>query len=286
MVVGVGLSKTPLAEVFGFAVDDFSEEANHHRINSLCPYGNRVPRCTKDKSDDPLGVCTIHSGDLDFELAITCPVRFRQDNVVAEDAARFFFGAEQTWKALPEIRLRDAHGGSAGNIDAVVVSLDEAGNVVDFGALEIQAVYVSGNIRNPFAYYMEDPPSRWDMDWSRERYYPRPDYLSSSRKRLVPQLARKGGILSSWGKKIAIAVHAGFFETLPELPLVDEEAADMAWLVYDLDQSRATKRYEMMHVHTVYTEFRSALSSIATSAAGSVDEFVALLQQKISALSE
>jgi hypothetical protein len=278
--------KTPLAEVFGYAPDDFSDEAVRHREGCLCPYGNRVDRCTKDKSDQPLGVCTIRSGDSGDELAITCPVRFRQGSIVAADAAEFFFGAGATWKALSEIRLHDAQGKSAGNIDAVIVSLDTSGRILDFGALEIQAVYVSGNIRNPFEHYMRDPESRWDMDWSNEANYPRPDYLSSSRKRLVPQLVRKGGILSSWGKKIAVAVHAGFFETIPVLPEASPEDADIAWLVYDLDQDRLSKRYQLMHVHTVYTEFDRALTTIATSAAGSIDRFLSVLQEKAGTLSK
>lgn len=30
----------PLAEVFGFPVDDFSPEADRHRQNRLCPFHN------------------------------------------------------------------------------------------------------------------------------------------------------------------------------------------------------------------------------------------------------
>jgi len=49
-----------------------------------------------------------------------------------------------------EVRLNDANGKSAGNIDAVLVAYDEQGKVYDFGALEIQAVYISGKVREPF----------------------------------------------------------------------------------------------------------------------------------------
>src|SRR4030042_168103 len=77
------------------------------------------------------------------------------------------------------------NGKSAGNIDVVLVAYDENSTIYDFGALEIQAVYISGNIRDPFEYYMKDPVSRANMDWKNEVNYPRPDYLSSSRKRLV-----------------------------------------------------------------------------------------------------
>jgi hypothetical protein len=51
----------PLCEVFGYLVDNFTPEAIHHRINKLCPYKNDQP-CTKDKADDPLGVCSMWEG--------------------------------------------------------------------------------------------------------------------------------------------------------------------------------------------------------------------------------
>ena len=52
---------------------------------------------------------------------------------------------------------------------------------------------------------MQDPESNRIMDWSKQANYPHADYLSSSRKRLAPQLIFKGGILKSWKKKTAVA---------------------------------------------------------------------------------
>jgi len=37
------------------------------------------------------------------------------------------------------------------------VSYDREGRVLDFGALEVQAVYIPGNIRRPFEYYLANP---------------------------------------------------------------------------------------------------------------------------------
>lgn len=157
------MAKQPLAEVFGYPIDNLSAEAARFRANALCPFGNKVPNCTKDKANNPLGVCSIHDGK---DVVITCPVRFREKWIIAEDAAKFFFPKSAKWTALTEVRLKDALGGSAGNIDVVLCSYDERGRVTDFGALEVQAVYISGNVRNPFEYYMEDPKERTKMDWS------------------------------------------------------------------------------------------------------------------------
>lgn len=242
------MPKHPLAEVFGFPIDNLSPEADRYRKLKLCPYNNKVPSCTKDKAENPLGVCSVFEGDA---LTITCPVRFRQDWLIAEDAAAFFFPEGTSWTSLTEIRLDDKHGRSA------------------------------GNIRKAFDYYMEAPASHANMDWSGKKNYPRPDYLSSSRKRLAPQLIYKGGILHAWGKKTAVALNRRFYETLPSLEEVEREQAEIAWLIYDLQHDAAGNRYQLTRYKTVYTQFGSALDKITRSEAGQVAQFLDHLQEKL-----
>ncbi|MCK5586296.1 hypothetical protein KAJ02_09515, partial [Candidatus Bipolaricaulota bacterium] len=108
----MGAAAQPLAEVFGRVITDQSEDAVRYRSKRLCPFNNKVPNCTKDKAKDPLGVCSVlHDG----APAITCPVRFREDWLIADDAASFFFDDGVTWSSLIEVRLNDANGKSAGN---------------------------------------------------------------------------------------------------------------------------------------------------------------------------
>ena len=271
--------KHPLAEVFGFAASDMSPSAKRHRNKRLCPFNNKVPNCTKDKAQNPLGVCSVLH---DQEVVITCPIRFRQDWIIADDAAEFFFKPDATWTTLTEVRLKDAGGGSAGNIDIVLCAYDEAGKVYDFGALEVQAVYISGNVRNPFQAYMENPASNCTMDWTQEENYPRPDYLSSSRKRLAPQLIFKGGILNAWNKKTAVALNKGFFETLPKLHEVSKEQADIAWLIYDLKPPvKPGNHYELFREKIVYTRFDAALKQITKSRPGKMEDFLRQIQTKV-----
>ncbi len=61
------------------------------------------------------------------------------------------------WTSLTEVKLKDKYGKAAGNIDLVLVSYDGHGKVLDFGSVEVQTVYITGNVRKPFAYYMQDP---------------------------------------------------------------------------------------------------------------------------------
>ena len=270
--------KHPLAEVFGFPVDDFSREASRHRRLNLCPYNNKVPNCTKDKANNPLGVCSIFH---ESKTVITCPVRFRQDWRIAEDAASFFFPPKTKWTSLAEVRLNDADGKSAGNIDIVLVAYHKAGRVTDYGALEVQGVYISGNVRRLFENYIKSPRKQANMDWTQQTNYPRPDYLSSSRKRLVPQLLFKGGILHSWGKKIAVALHKDFYETLPELEETTSSNADIAWLNYDLKHNNALNRYSLERHSTVYTGFEASLDRISKPALGDETGFIGVLQAKL-----
>lgn len=273
------MNQQPLGEVFGFPIDNLDKEASRYRNNQLCPFNNKVPNCTKDKANSPLGVCSVI--DSSGNRVITCPVRFRQGWIIAEDSASFFFSEGTKWTTLTEVRLKDAHGKSAGNIDVVLVAYDSHGKVTDFGALEIQAVYISGNVRNPFEAYMKNPSANTDMDWSGQKNYPNADYLSSSRKRLAPQLIFKGGILKAWGKRTAVALNSGFFNTLPDLDEVPKNEADVAWLVYDLLHNPASNTYDLTRSKQVYTKFNESLEKITQSTPGEMDDFLKLLQSKV-----
>jgi len=270
------MSNHPLAEVFGSPTTNLSNTAERYRKNKLCPYNNKVPSCTKDKAKDPLGVCSIYEGK---QLAITCPIRFRQDWLIVEDAANFLFPDGIAWTSLQEIRLNDVQGKTAGNLDFVLVAYDDEGRIIDFGSLEVQAVYISGNVRQPFAQYMSDRKANQNMIWKSTNV--RADYLSSSRKRLVPQMLYKGSILQTWQKKQTVALHRTFFETLPKLVEVSKEEADIAWLVYELDFVEEQNRYQLAQYRTIYTQFRPALQQIITPEAGSLEGFISELQTKL-----
>ncbi len=271
------MPKNPLAEVFGYPVGNMSQEATNHRRGRLCPYHNPSGlNCTKSSVTDPLGVCSIFDGQ---KLVVTCPVRLRQDLLILTDAARFFFPNEP-YVALTEARLRDAYGNSAGNIDIVLAVLNDDETVADFGAIEVQAVYISGNVRKVFEEYMKDPQANQTMSWP-SRKCPRPDYLSSSRKRLVPQLMFKGAILHQWRRKMAVVVHQGFFEQLPALHGVDERNAEIAWLIYDLVYDVTLDRYKMQLSDKRFTRFRDVVDTITTPSIGEMGEFVRYLEARI-----
>lgn len=270
----------PLAEVFGFPIKNNSEKAERYRKNRLCPYHNKVPSCTKNSATDPLGVCSIYHND---ETVITCPIRFTEDWIITEQCAKFFFDEHiiknGLWTSLREVRLKDASGSSAGNIDYVLVSYNKDGQITDFGSIEVQAVYISGNVTNPFKFYMNDRENITNFDWTDKAKFPRPDYLSSSRKRLAPQLLYKGGILKSWNIKQAVVLQDTFLDTLPDLPVVDEKEADVAWFVYSMHNN--SSQYNLTCKDIIYTSFEDALNKITVPKAGDINNFINILQDKL-----
>jgi hypothetical protein len=268
----------PLGEVFGFPIDNETERPIRYRTNKLCPYNNIVSNCTKNSIEFPLGVCSLNHKD---KQVIICPIRFREDWTIISDAASFIFESKTAWTHVGEVKLNDKHGKSAGNIDYVLVSYDDKGRVLDFGSLEVQAVYISGNLTGPFSAYLEDPtPS---FSWTKAFKYSKPDYLSSSRKRLIPQIIAKGSILKQWNKKQVVALQSSFYNTLTSLPEFDKSESDFAFFLYDLIPDNGTKVLVLKLQRIVYTKFASALEQIAKFEAGSISQFTDILQKKLDA---
>jgi Restriction endonuclease NotI len=270
--------------------------------DTVTPFTQQFARCTKDSKVAPLGVCSVYVGG---QPAITCPVRFSEGGVMLATAAAWIapvLGVPLlSIEIIPEVRLVPAatsaeqplsrftgssdpaaepststgpelRDTSAGNIDYVLASIDadQSGSlfladyaVNAYGALEVQAVYISGNVGNLFREYMGGPA--WDG-----LNPPRPDWLSSSRKRLVPQLAWKGSVLHAWGKPIAVCVQDAFWNTMPYLSAVTtptDNAHELAWIIIDLE--RTGRIFQLVHLKTVYSEFGAALSAATQTPAGS-----------------
>lgn len=183
------------------------------------------------------------------------------------------------WTAVPEVRIQDADGQAAGNVDLVICSYDENGVITDFGSLEIQGVYITGNVRTPFEKFIEDPEAY--REGSINIKHLRADYLSSSRKRLAPQLMFKGEIFHAWGKKQAVAIDKGFYDTLPFMVEVDSNDADFMWIVVDVDRKKiAGDMLDLRIVKRHYTKFREAMPAITRPKVGSMSHFLAVLQSK------
>ena len=151
-------------------------------------------------------------------------------------------------------------GKPAGKMDLVVASAVD-GKFIWYG-LEIQAVYFSGKgMSSQFEALRDDmvlPDLGVDLRRSPLPVRPpfpdavrRPDWRSSSAKRLMPQLQIKAPTLRRWGSKIAVAVDRPFFDSIggpsPDYSR-DLNDGDVVWLVPELSRD-ADERYRFSRGH-------------------------------------
>lgn len=213
-----------ITEVFGYSVEDTSDEAIASRTKKPCPFQAPGTPCTKVSVSDPLGVCMF--GETHVGTPV-CPVRFIQKGQIFADVATAAFGRGHKIAVRPELRiLRKENGKKAGKVDYIIAVLGDDGRPADFCALEVQAVYVSGSSYYPmFHEFLETgvpPPEKRGLDWL------------SSRKRLIYQLNLKVPVFRRWGKKFFVAVDKQFFAALPKMkPVAELENSEVTWVLYD-----------------------------------------------------
>lgn len=268
----------PLSEVFGYPIDNNSAEANRCRKLRLCPFNNKGPNCTKDKVENPLGVCSIFDKK---NTAIVCPIRFRQDWLIIEDAAHLFFPKQTLWTTFTDIKLLDKNGKSVGMVDFVLVSYDQKGNVKDFGILETQASYVTQSLRRPFDQFIDNPERYKLSDYAGR--IPYADYMASIQRRLCSRLLFRGGIFHAWKKKMAIAIDNQLFQHLPEFTPVNESLSEITWFIYEMAFDNQNNKFNLIRNKTIHTLFEPTLFQISKIDSGPIAHFIEDLQQRLDA---
>lgn len=174
------------------------------------------------------------------------------------DAAKIAFGEGVECVAVPEVRVlevvRNGKTKKIGKVDFLLVHI-EKGEAVDFAALEVQAVYISGaSIRPAFNHYIETG----DLLNDGKR---RPDFRSSAQKRLMPQLALKVPIFRRWGKRFFVATDSAFFSELPTISPQSPGNSEVTWLGYEFAR-KPDGGYAMLPpkvVHTLWDDVEIAL---------------------------
>ena len=80
---------------------------------------------------------------------------------------------------------------------------------------------------------------------------------------------------------MGVVIHESFYDTLPVLPEVGIESADIVWLIYGMDYDSQSKRYNLVLKRTVYTKFHEALNTLSLSVPGHIEDFIDRLQKKL-----
>ncbi len=231
-----------------------------------CPFQRGEPACSKRG-----GVCSIQSGD--SQPVITCPSRFGEGDLLPSWLARIV-GFPDVYLA-PEVPFMrsPSTGRAAGRVDLVVAS---DGNASSWFGLEIQAVYFSGNGMLADFELLRDST---DIEPPEPTALRRPDWRSSSAKRLMPQLQVKGPTLRRWGTKLAVAVDLPFFEAIggpSDDPSQDLNDGDIVWLV-----PKVTEDYQLVEHHWEVLSLEASSDRLLSAKAIKRQEFEDALRTKL-----
>ena len=212
-----------------------------------CPFQRGNTQCRKKG-----GVCSFQRysegtggriGPIQGSPVVICPHRFKEGDLVTRWLAEVVGLNEETARIAYEVPFMrsTATEKAAGRIDLVLAN-DDDGHLIWYG-LEVQAVYFSGKgMTSEFERLGEDsylvPPF---PDENR-----RPDWRSSSAKRLMPQLQVKVPTLRRWGTKLAVAVDRQFFEAIggaSSNPVRDLDEGEVIWLVPEVSAKYKLQRW-------------------------------------------
>jgi len=207
-----------------------------------CPFRPDKGMCNKEG-----GVCSLQAytkGENGVvkpdakqpDLVTLCPSRFWEQNIVFRAVGKWVLGTSSP-TIVKEVgflkrvkRTGEVTSKMVGRIDAVLIKTSKEEKIGDWCALEMQAVYISGqSIEHEFK-AIENEPGKILFPVHNHR----PDFRSSAPKRLMPQLQIKVPSLRRWGKKMAVVVDKPFYNSsAPIQEAASLSNADIAWIIID-----------------------------------------------------
>ena len=280
-----------VAELYGHAAEDLTPDllASIDAIppkERPCPF--RGGPCNK-----PGGVCSLRLYEnndgaavaADQTLVTTCPNRFKEGNMIFRWVSEHLIGTTDPKLVLEVPFLTspieegegEADGDAVGKIDMVLANT--GGPVLQWCALELQAVYFSGFAMPPELVAMRA--------WNRPGIpFPikirRPDFRSSGPKRLMPQLQVKVPTLRRWGKKMAVIIDSAFRTSLGRMETVpDVSNCDIVWFV--VDHQYQDGRYALVQKSVEYTTLDRAVEGLTNGVPVPLPVFETRLVGKLSA---
>lgn len=281
-----------IGEWFGNSLTQLSgEERQNYASQVLKPKKDRTPQPCPFQALKPDAVCSKEGGVCSLRLysyaqhpeaeramgipvegtqgdfRATCPYRFHDDLNVFKWVGETILGDPDPM-LVAEVGFLEAGattdnegGDDVGRIDMVLVSNETPeGAPMAWAALEIQAVYFSGNaMRGEFEAF-NDALVDWVIFPAGRR---RPDYRSSGPKRLMPQLQIKVPTLRRWGKKMAVIVDRSFFDSIGEMDnVVDISNADIAWFIVKFEEIEGQKRTRIVRDEVRYTTLERSVEGL------------------------
>lgn len=249
-----------------------------------CPFRTDVPdpTCTKTGGvcslmlyDDDGGVMKSVEGERGL-LRSVCPYRFHQGDKIVKYVGRGLLQDPDPIQAA-EVGFLESTGNldsdsgeDVGRIDMILVESSPTASDPDWVALEIQAVYFSGDEMGVEFKYIRDTQGKLSMAQGKRR----PDYRSCGPKRLMPQLQIKVPTLRRWGKKMVVVVDLPFFRSMGEMRTVPHVSnADIVWCVVDFVEVEGSPHFQIKVVEEHYVTLESAIEGLTGGEPVSLDEF-------------
>lgn len=288
-------SRYGINEWYGQVFTNLSGE-DRSRLARKALDGGEKPACSFQIGRPPCskkhGVCSIirytsnEAGRIERktgEPVIVCPNRFDQEQLLLRwlvDIVGFSLDKAMVAREVPFLRST-ATNKPAGKIDLVVAQ--HIGDELKWYGLEIQAVYFSGT-------GMSAELDSLSNDTYDNPPFPgavrRPDWRSSSAKRLMPQLETKVPTLRRWGSKVAVAVDQPFFESIGGKSadysriLTD---GDIIWMIPRLTQD-SDGNYMLSRGHWEVLTLEASTKKLRASETMGLDEFEETLSKKLTFL--
>lgn len=165
-----------------------------------------------------------------------------------------------------------------GRIDSVLLHPDRV--PIDWCALEIQAVYFSGDsMSTEFRLLSKESTTHLPFPAARRR----PDWRSSGPKRLLPQLQTKTPTIRTWGKKIAVVVDEPFFGSLVGLEQEKHLSnAEIVWFVVGYEPK--ANGWTLVPRKAVFTKLESSVRALTGGTPLSREAFESQLKRKLHAV--
>lgn len=265
---------------------ELARRATERRGAPSCPFQQGDAACSKKG-----GVCSIqrYESTDDGQIAVAvgepvvvCPRRFEESRTLIQWLAEIVgIDADETHVAREvPFMMGTRTKKPAGKIDLVIAGPSEP-NFRWYG-LEIQAVYFSG----------EGMQEEFQRMGSGDGALPfpnkvrRPDWRSSSAKRLMPQLEIKVPTLRRWSSKLAVAVDKPFFEAVggpSEQASQDLDEGDIIWLVPEF-QRAADHAIRMERGHFEVLTLEDSRPRLLAAETISRSEFEQTLRRKLQSL--
>ncbi len=263
-------------------VKGINQEPCPHRPGNLCNKNGGVCSLAIYRKEED-GTVLLETNNTN--LVTLCPMRFWQDYTIFKEVGRTILQTEKP-AVIKEIGFLQSIdnkgkilGDTVGRIDMVLAKTDSRDRIEDWCALEMQAVYFSGQGMKSEFLAIENEPDKLLFPTATRR----PDYRSSGPKRLMPQLQIKVPSLRRWGKTMAVVIDTSFFASMAPMKKAPHISnADIAWFIVNYDGPRGELRVS----DVVLTTLESSVEGLTAGEPITREEFEGELSSYLASRSD